>query len=916
MPDGFPIQTNFTAGEVSPLIRGRIDINRYFNGVEKLQNFIVRPQGGISHRMGSRYADEVYDSSKATILRRFEFSVSQAFMLEFSPTRIRVYKDGALIKSAGVPIVVTTPYAEAHLADLKFTQSADVLYIFHPLYQTRTLSRVTDTNWVLAVFSNEDGPYLDIDSRDYSMTLTNIVNRATLKSTAADFVVGDVNKYVEFPYKNKLLIGKIITYVDANTVTIEPYENVIDIENIDSRAVLEYAGGSSSNGTLLFNGANRTLTLPINTDIGAPNGTQIVLPTNTTITPATSPSVGGEYFVMPNGATIDTPTGITVTPENFKTIALPSGVQYQSSSAEWPNRIRASLSIWSTESENSYIKVNGIWYKTGKHYLQQESYDAAPGGTTSADIMEVTATPTMKATTGILSFSAHTITATLTCSGSVFSNSTDVGRQFRLEFSTEQVWGTITAYTSGTQVSVSLGRMMPPAKNRQDTYLDNATTLTWRLGAWFTNNYPSCGTIHEERFVAAGSPLQPQTIWLSKSADYVNFAPTDEQSKVLDDSAITYTISSNQLNSIIWVESSTVLLIGTIGGEWQTKATTINEPITPTNISVVQQTPFGSDSIKPTKVGSAILFVQRTGTKLRELLYEYQSDSYAAKDLTIVSEHILHKFGGAVSVAYQKDPNSIFWLAAADGTLIGMTYEKDQEVIAWHRHVIGGTFASGQAVVESIDAIPSTDGTYDVLYMVVKRTINGSTKRYVEYLEKDFRPTSKTDKTGMFYVDSGLSYSGAATNTLSGLTHLIGQTVKIVGDGTLRDSAVVNGSGQVTVSGNAVTSAHVGLYATAIMTPLPIESGSMSGTAQGKIKRVQRIFLRVVDSIGFYFGPSESAQSPHLPREMYAATSLVTDDIGKDLEQDYGLTGQYTITQPEPMPLTILSLMPQMQAYL
>lgn len=885
MPEGYPIQTNFTAGEVSPLIRGRIDINRYFNGCEKLQNMIVRPQGGVSHRMGSHFADEVKDSTKATILRKFEFSRTQAYILEFSPTKIRIFKDGALVKIAGTPVEVTTPYLEAHLPDLYFSQSADVMYITHPLYQTRTLSRTSDTVWTLATFTTEDGPYLDLDNRDYTMTLTNIVNRATLKSSAADFVSGDVNKYVEFPFKDKVLIGKIITFVDVNTVTIEPYENVIDTTLIDSRAVLEFQGGSGVLGQIVT---------------GVP-ALVMTLPTGTTISPLNSPSTAGQTITLPVFSTMSIPGG--------------SDAYITTGSATWPNRIRSSLAIWNSESENSYIKVNGIWYLTGNHYLQQESYDANPGGTTSADVLAVTSIPTMKATTGILSFSNHVITADLNSSDSVFSSTTDVGRQFRLEFSSEQVWGTITAYVSAIKVSVSLGRMMPPAKNRLDTYLDNAKTLTWRLGAFYVDNYPVCSTIHEERLVFAGTILQPQTVWLSKSADYPNFAPTDEQSKVLDDSAITYTISSNQINPIIWVMSSTVLLIGSFSGEWQTKASNIREPLTPTNIIVIEQTSYGSDTVRPTKVGSAILFIQRTGAKLRELVYDYQEDAYLAKDLTIISEHIYHKYGGAVSVAYQKDPNSILWTSTTDGTLVGMTYEKDQEVIAWHPHIIGGVFGSGQAIVEWVETIPSTDGKYDVLYMVVKRTINGSTKRYVEYLEKDFRPTSLTDKTGMFFVDSGLTYSGAAVSTLTGLTHLIGQTVKIIGDGTLRTDAVVNGSGEVTVSGTAVTLAYVGLYASAIVKPLPIESGSMSGTAQGKIKRVQRIILRLNDSMGFYFGPTEAKQYPQ-SATMYSATSLTSEDIVKDLEQNYGLTGQYVITQPEPLPLSILSLMPQMQTYL
>jgi hypothetical protein len=920
MPDGYPIQTNFTSGEVSPLLRGRVDISKYFNGAKKLQNMVVKTQGGITRRPGTRHVYEVKTSGKLTLLQRFEFSSQQAYVLEFGDLYIRIYKNGGILTSSGIPVEIVTPYTEADLRGLYFTQSADVLYICHPSYQPRTLSRLSETNWVLAPFTTKDGPFLDMDSRDYTMTLTSIVNRATLKSTANDFVVGDVGKYVEYPYKSQLVVGKIITYVSATEVVIEPYENIIDTTSLDERTVLSYVAGSSTPAKIAFNGftdASRAFVLPTNTNIVTPASTHIVIPTGSTLTPNTTPTVSGEYLILKtNGSEtepIESPVGMKITPPGASTqYNFPTGWNYTAAGGgSWPNRIRSSIGVWEAAHENSFIKVDAFWYKTGKHFLQSESYDATPGGTTVVDVMEVTETLDLKATTGILSFSNHAITAQLNCSNNVFA-STDVGRQFRLTFSSQKVWGTIVTYTDQKTVQVTLGRMMPPSPKKLDTYLNNAKTLEWQLGAWYTGNYPSCVCFHEERLVFANTLLQPQTLWLSKSADYNNFATTETDSKVLDDSAITYTVSSGEVNSIVWLVSSNILLFGTIGGEWQVKSSSINEALTPTNFSATQQTAYGSSStVRPRKIGSSVFFCQRSGGKLRELSYDFQQDSFVGKDMTVVSEHILREYGGAVVSGYQREPNSIFWTVTNNGALIGFTFEKDQEVTAWHRHIIGGSYNSGIAVVESMAIIPSSDVTKDVVYLIVKRTINGSTKRYVEMIVDEFNPSSDTDLNNMLFLDSHLTYTGSPVGTVSGLGHLEGQTVQIIADGTLRTQQTV-ASGAVSIIGGNASTIHVGLHASSIVGSLPIEAGSNNGTAQGKTKRVQKLVLRLINSLTFKSGPDESS----VVDLGLSTTQLVSSDKSIDLNQDYGLTGEYVVVQDKPYPLTIIAIMPQLQTNL
>lgn len=845
-----PIQTNFTAGEISPLLYGRTDISKYFNGVREITNFIVKPQGGAVRRSGTRFVHEVKTSSKKTILIRFEFSVVQAYILEFGDQYIRFYRNEGIIESSpGTPYEISTPYLEADLENLYVTQSADILYIAHPSYAPRKLSRTAHTSWTLSTLSNEDGPYLDENTSVVSLNLETIVDSATLKSTTNDFVAGDVNKYVEFYYKGNLVLGKILTYVGAKEVTVAIQDNTIIQSSIDPSAEILSVAGEAP------------------------------------------PKVD--------------PTAV---------------MSYAAAAAPAPNRIRASVTTWSSQSENCFIKVGGVWYKTGAHAAQTETVAVTWGNNYSADVIEIASTPTMLASfgsTGVLTVSNRTITAVLKASASTFASS-DVGRQVRLNFLSEQVAATITAYTSATQVSVTLNRMMPFDRKKPDTYLGNAITSIWKFGAWYTGNYPSVVTFHEERLVFANTSLQPQTLWFSVSGDYENFAPTDNQSKVLDDSAMTYTIASGKINAIVWLASGPVLLVGTAGAESQIKPSSLNESLTPTNIQITQQTDKGSlSTCRPERVGSSLLFIQRQGRKLIEMTYEFQIDAHVSEDITVLSEHILRRHGAGKFISYQGEPNSILWISTEDGPLIGVTYEKKQEVIAWHKHVIGGT----GVYVESIACIPSEDLKYTTLWMVVKRTINGSTKRYVEFMEKEFDPETPDDKDQMFFVDSGLSYDGSPTNTVTGLAHLEGETVQVVADGAVRPDCVVD-SGSITFQGQPAEIVHVGLKqgaGGATIRTLPVDAGSDYGTAQGKMKRIEKLVIRFKDTLGISYGENPA----NLNNLSFRATNdpmgvtppLFSGDKQILFSGTYTLLPDYYIRQEQPYPATILALMPKLVTY-
>jgi hypothetical protein len=421
------------------------------------------------------------------------------------------------------------------------------------------------------------------------------------------------------------------------------------------------------------------------------------------------------------------------------------------------------------------------------------------------------------------------------------------------------------------------------------------------------NNRPSVVTFFEQRLVFANTNNNPQTIWFSKNGDYTNFTVG-----TADDDALIYTIASNQVNAIRYLSATRVLTIGTSGGEYVLTATN-DGPITPTTTLIRKYSNYGSAQVEPVQVADVTLFAQRGARKLREFRYagEVNTAGYQAPDMTILAEHITE--GGLVQFAYQQEPDSVIWCIRADGTLLGLTYRREEEVVAWHKHVIGGVFGSGQAVVESIATLP-TDSGEDELYMIVKRTVNSVTKRYVEVLKTfDFG----SDTTAAFFVDSGLVYSGGAVTSLSGLYHLEGQTVNILANGaTHPDKTVSNGSVSLDFS---TTTAAIGYGYTSSMQTLRIESGSVDGTSQGKPKRIHAITLRIYESVGIEVG-NDSAEIDRIPfrdssMNMDEAIPLFTGDKNIEFKGGFDDDDRIYVQQSQALPLTVLGLYPRMNTF-
>lgn len=216
--------------------------------------------------------------------------------------------------------------------------------------------------------------------------------------------------------------------------------------------------------------------------------------------------------------------------------------------------------------------------------------------------------------------------------------------------------------------------------------------VRWSEGSWSAyRGYPCAMTFFGDRAIYAGSPHQPQSVWFSAVGDYEYF-----YEGTYDDSAFWLTMASEQRNSIQWIAALEALIVGTTASEWRIRSNTYEEPITPTNFSMKQQTSYGSKAIQALPVNDVILFVDFVGRKVREATYNGEKDKYVAPDLTTLAEHITE--GGITAIAHQKNPDSILWAIRADGTLLSMCYEREQNVVGWARHLTPAVVEADETV--------------------------------------------------------------------------------------------------------------------------------------------------------------------------------------------------------------------------
>ncbi len=417
------------------------------------------------------------------------------------------------------------------------------------------------------------------------------------------------------------------------------------------------------------------------------------------------------------------------------------------------------------------------------------------------------------------------------------------------------------------------------------------TTLRWAEGAWSAvRGYPAAVAFFENRIVYGGTANDPQKIWPSATDDYEDF-----DDDVQDDDSFDLAITST--NDIRWIEALDALAIGLSGDEWRIGSTRLEEPLTPTNFNAKQQTTHGSADLQAVKVNNVVLFVDYTSRRVREFTFNADRQQYVAPDLTELAEHITAS--GIVGMAYQKSPDSILWCWLRDGSLISQTYQRAQNVVAWARHPL-----QTDALVESAAVIPGD--AEDEIWLAVVRTIGGETVRYIERM----RPRAFATQADAFFVDSGLSGDGqGGATTFSGLDHLEGETVSILGDGAVFPEQVVT-DGSITIA-SEVEKVSVGLPYRYVLQPLRIEIGTQRGASRASLKNIPELGLSLLDTLGLQYGDSlddlhtidwRTTEPYDDPPEMFTGDKQVALDGGFSLDIPIVLSGA------DPLPCTIRAI--------
>ena len=703
-----PAILSFNAGEVSPLLELRSDIAKYNNACLTLQNMLVQTQGPVTRRPGTKYIAVVGNDDYPVRLIPFEYSKTDCYVLEFGHNYMRVFRSGAQVVKAYAAWVTKTSYVIGDLV----TNGGNYYRCLIAHTSATFADDLAAGKWVVTAGATDLAyqivtvfDYNEIFSIQYAQYANAMyivdANDAPQKLTRTahtSWTIANVN-FTTGPFLDENEATTTITPSDiTGTITLTASGSIFQTTHVGALWELRHRNAATSiKGTLTSNTSSASL------------------------------GVEGAYTATTHG----TWTG-TITLER----SFDSGTSWEAASP--PTSSTADNNLLFSDSEGD----TGVLYRfTMTGYVSGTcTYNLASSNYYKTGVAKITAytsativTATVLSTLGAANSQWATKTAYVI--GNVVSEGDDL------------YYRCLIAHTSGTfATDLAAGKWI----------LISGATTKWSEGAWSSyRGWPQTLEFHEQRLMFGGSTSYPQTIWATATAtgesdDYENMKDGIE-----DDDALTYVLPGQ--NPIQWILSQTYLLIGTLSnvGRWGSAddAAPIT-PLEPTNYRV--QVHNGAAYMQAVLANDSILYLEREGKRIREIAYSLERDRYTSPDLTILAEHITGD--GISQLAYQTRPDCILWAIREDGVLLSMTYERQQEVIAWARHVTTGTF-------ESVCIIPGTDE--DEVWVEVARTVSSATVRYIE----QFQPRDYGDyQQDSWFVDSGLRFDGGAARNISAIT--------------------------------------------------------------------------------------------------------------------------------------------------
>ena len=881
------IQSNFTAGEVSPKLWGRVELEKYLTGLAIVENMIVQPYGGIIRRGGFHYITEVKDSSKITRIVEFNYKNIYAYILEFGENYIRVYVNREQV--AG-PYEIVTTYIESEILNLRFEQDTDTLYITHKDHPPAKLTRTAHNNWVLVDIDFE----FDYEYKHEWVSRVSAVDNnwiaicwsPELKLFAAVSIDGTGNR--------------VMTSPDGITWTIRTSAADNDWQSICWSPELTLFAAVANTGT-----GNRVMTSPdgvtwtIRTSAVDNNWYSVCWsPELTLFVAVAGTGTADRVMTSPDGVTWTTRTSaadniwlsVCWSPELTLFVAVAEDgasnrVMTSPDGLTWTIRTSAANLNWRAVCWSPELTLFVVVAKSGVGNRVMTSPDGI--------------TWTVRTSAADNEWYAICWSPELT----LFVAVSYTGTGDKIMTSPDGITWTIRTsainnFWRGVCWSPELELFAAVSSSGT---ADRVMTSGLTSKEWTAGDYPSLNWFFEQRHFFAATPSKLNGIWASQSANYTDM----RLGTGLDNEGLEFIVK--MVYEFLWASAGQEINLGGSNAEFKLASNALNEAITPSNIRPTLSTNYGSIFISPVRIDDSVVFVQKGGRKFRRFVADYQSgsysDSYKASDITILSSHIATS--GVLNLVYSTVPDSIIWACRTDGILIGLTYEPDHKVFGWHRHIVGGT----DVKVKSLAVAKAVEGvTQDELWAIIERTIDGSTVQYIEYMIEGL--PEEEDIEDAFFVDSGITKTGSALTLVDGLDHLEGEEVQILGNGAAQAPKTVSG-GEITLD-QAVDKVHVGLQYISNIETLPIEGGNPLGTSQGHLKRIKNVSLRLDRSIGFslgdvygdldqyYFGPSVMDD----PIDLFTGDTEPVPFTG-----GYDRQSRLKIMQDAPLPFNLLAIM-------
>lgn len=845
---------SFTGGEWSDKMAGRVDLSTYRTACRTLENFIVLPQGPAQIRPGTRFVSYCGQDTDTWMIP-FISSDSNAYIFEFIDLGILIYKINPVtgiaeqVMSGGSPVKLTTLYLATDAPLIRFAQANDTMYLVHNNIYPYKIVRGSDTVWSFTPLDFDIPPV--IEKQDFHNCDVSLSFTDEGQWARVSRTTGPITN----PFLASDLNKEFIAGTGRGIVVAVPSTTVLIIKIVSAFNDISY-----SSGNWYLQGSPFALAQVM--DVGgigyfAPNYQAMV--------------IGGTVYNIDFAVALNLPAGW------WTQSSTPTEYYLTNSNPAW-----ITLNGYGGGSLGpAFVQLNGVAMAVG-------AVGALASGAWGFGDNDALGYNTVYVNIGfdpdILSLNPNALQFWYTNTKAVFKP-IDIGRYIEIGEGLIQITDFIdAACVSGTVIKQVKTATSGIPKVSQIAFDDN-------------RGYPSQVTFHQNRLVLGATAAYPRTLWFSESNNYESFAIGAN-----DGDGISATLADTGTNNIRWILSrANDLLVGTDAGEWI--LTSNGGVITPSDIGAKIQTSYGGEQIQPIIKDGNIVFVQKMGRKLRAITYEFASNGYVAPDLNILAEHIFKS--GIKQMTYQQMPLGTIWILRNDGVLVGMDYDRNTGQLCFHRHTTDGT-------VQSIAVIPHPTDARDVLFMAVKRSVNGSDKLMVETMEPYF--DEDRTLTNCWYLDSAVDYDGVATTTLTS-AHLALQDVAVIDrtDGQYLGEYTADSTGTITLA-DSVTKALYGLKYTGTILTNRLANSNRAAWAQAQYKQITSSYVRVWNTEYLRLGVSTATLQDVLFRETGMNTDepipLFTGDKLVSINAGHDLDGSMMIVVDKPYPCTIQAIYP------